>query len=1019
MKILKIRIKNINCLRGEWEIDFQSPPLSAAGLFAITGPTGSGKSTILDSITLALFNKIPRFETDIISQNFIEKAGSILTRNETDCFAEVDYSCNTGMFRSKWSIARNKRGGLRANDMELTDISAGQIVAQGKRDVPQKNTDLIGLSYDQFIKSILLSQGEFARFLKSTKDERGKLLEDITGSTLYRELGRKAFEKFKEKNEAVKSQIDIIESEESQLLPKEKEDELNELIEKIKKEIRIKEDRIGILEKTIETKNNIERIEGEISNQTKDEEQINTMLQRFKEKNLQRISKHEKLLPYLNDIRNYSSNNDSIKNVTAEIESEEPLLKIKSEEVNKTLNEITNLIGSKAEMNNAIDALTKFRDRVIFLLTNKINAQKAFDLQKIKITTYFKNPKLTQYKKYEAGDRAKELKLKVSNEIIAIASTIESLLKRTNVKPENIPQQKDKLDARLRAMEDLKFQVENFTENRKKLSEKDKQIKEITDRIEIIRPQVHKILEQKTSINLKIKEVRDEREKKMREQNLEEQRNLLKAGEPCPLCGSTHHPYLHEYVDTVSSLTNELQNLENDERKYDIEIQSLEKQISMNSGTLEALEKEKKAIDKEVEQQKSKIELHKKQLDIEKVGNVQTLEAGVTELENFIKTINELEKLGTSKRELEDFKEAVDLFESRIIDLEKTKKEVESRYKGSNIRGDCDSLGDKLKRLKDAILQTEERIKSNKTRLDELKKHQTKIEDSLSNIVSSLGYANILVPFNDILPDVEFNSLKQEISELEGNLKQVKALIEDANRRKQQLLSKDESKKSKEDLSAEHTETLGELDQHKRNLSGQLAQKMQNENRQNRIIKLKQQVEGTRQANFKWELLSKYIGDAQGKNFSTFAQGLTLKKLIVLANDRLKNLNDRYLLDTPHEEEDDDLVIIDTYLGEERRSVKTLSGGETFLVSLALALALSDLASKNVKIESLYIDEGFGSLDPDALDTAISTLEQLQIESNKTIGIISHVDSLKERIETQIQLEKSSSGFSSMVIKQL
>ncbi|MDQ6844540.1 MAG: exonuclease, partial [Bacteroidota bacterium] len=320
---------------------------------------------------------------------------------------------------------------------------------------------------------------------------------------------------------------------------------------------------------------------------------------------------------------------------------------------------------------------------------------------------------------------------------------------------------------------------------------------------------------------------------------------------------------------------------------------------------------------------------------------------------------------------------------------------------------------------KDAILQTEERIKSNKTRLDELKKHQTKIEDSLSNIVSSLGYANILVPFNDILPDVEFNSLKQEISELEGNLKQVKALIEDANRRKQQLLSKDESKKSKEDLSAEHTETLGELDQHKRNLSGQLAQKMQNENRQNRIIKLKQQVEGTRQANFKWELLSKYIGDAQGKNFSTFAQGLTLKKLIVLANDRLKNLNDRYLLDTPHEEEDDDLVIIDTYLGEERRSVKTLSGGETFLVSLALALALSDLASKNVKIESLYIDEGFGSLDPDALDTAISTLEQLQIESNKTIGIISHVDSLKERIETQIQLEKSSSGFSSMVIKQL
>ena len=146
-------------------------------------------------------------------------------------------------------------------------------------------------------------------------------------------------------------------------------------------------------------------------------------------------------------------------------------------------------------------------------------------------------------------------------------------------------------------------------------------------------------------------------------------------------------------------------------------------------------------------------------------------------------------------------------------------------------------------------------------------------------------------------------------------------------------------------------------------------------------------------------------------------RGLTLKKLVLLTNERLQKLNDRYLLDMPLEEEDDDLVIIDTYLGEERRSVKTLSGGETFIVSLALALALSDLASKNVKIESLYIDEGFGSLDPEALDVAISTLEQLQVESNKTIGIISHVDSLKERIETQIQLEKNSSGFSKIVIK--
>ncbi len=305
MKILKIKIKNINCLRSEWEIDFQSPPLSHAGLFAITGPTGSGKSTILDAITLALFNKIPRFESDTISKNFIEKSGSIITRNETDSFVEAEYSCSKGTFRSKWSIAINKRGGLRETDMELIDVSTNKPILSGKKEVPKKNTELIGLTYDQFIKSILLSQGEFARFLKSKKDERGKLLEDITGMTVYRELGKRAFEKFKEKNEAIKSKIDVIESEEGQLLSKEKEDELEEIIQVVNKEIQIKESNRAAIEKAIDIKNRVESIENEIEKYTREESSINKTLEIFNEKNAQRIYNHERLLPYINEIRNY------------------------------------------------------------------------------------------------------------------------------------------------------------------------------------------------------------------------------------------------------------------------------------------------------------------------------------------------------------------------------------------------------------------------------------------------------------------------------------------------------------------------------------------------------------------------------------------------------------------------------------------------------------------------------------------------------------------------------------------
>ena len=285
----------------------------------------------------------------------------------------------------------------------------------------------------------------------------------------------------------------------------------------------------------------------------------------------------------------------------------------------------------------------------------------------------------------------------------------------------------------------------------------------------------------------------------------------------------------------------------------------------------------------------------------------------------------------------------------------------------------------------------------------------------LSILALSIGFAHIAFAQN--YPDAEFSNLKRESADLEGNIKSIKALIKRANETKNELHLNDDASKSKDELLEELNAILQQLEIDKQNITEYQAQKKGNEVRKNRIAKLTQQVDETRQANLKWELLCKYIGDAQGKSFSTFAQGLTLKKLIALANERLRRLNDRYLLDIPFEEEDDDLIIVDTYLGEERRSVRTLSGGETFIVSLALALALSDLASKNVKIESLYIDEGFGSLDPEALDVAISTLEQLQVESNKTIGIISHVDSLKERIETQIQLEKDSSGFSKIIIK--
>jgi exonuclease SbcC len=166
-----------------------------------------------------------------------------------------------------------------------------------------------------------------------------------------------------------------------------------------------------------------------------------------------------------------------------------------------------------------------------------------------------------------------------------------------------------------------------------------------------------------------------------------------------------------------------------------------------------------------------------------------------------------------------------------------------------------------------------------------------------------------------------------------------------------------------------------------------------------------------------WTTMNKLIGDSTGKRFSDFVQDLTLSQLITFGNERLKSFSDRYLLAIPERNESTSLQVIDTHMGNTRRSVSSLSGGETFKLSLALAFGLSDLAAKNVNIESLFIDEGFGTLDPESLDQAITILEEMQHKNNKSIGIISHVGELKDRIGAKIKLVSTGGGYSRIEVE--
>jgi DNA repair protein SbcC/Rad50 len=286
------------------------------------------------------------------------------------------------------------------------------------------------------------------------------------------------------------------------------------------------------------------------------------------------------------------------------------------------------------------------------------------------------------------------------------------------------------------------------------------------------------------------------------------------------------------------------------------------------------------------------------------------------------------------------------------------------------------------------------------------------IEDRLTAQIQSGGFKDFMDLKSHLLSPENAKALRDEREQLRTQIVSLTQIVEERKKELNLKAKQDNDSITLEDLST----GVSELQVNRTTVSKELEDtrlqlRLQEENKKE-ITKISTELEILEKSNLKWELLDRYIGDAEGKKFSTFAQGLTLSRLIALSNKRLSELSDRYLLDKPNEKEDDELMVLDQYMGNERRSVKTLSGGETFMISLSLALALSDLASRNVKLESLFIDEGFGTLDPETLETALCTLEKLQQEGQKNIGIISHVESIKERISTQVRLQKDSRGFS-------
>src|SRR5215217_4422005 len=214
MRILAIRGRNLASLAGEFCVDFQKEPLSSSGLFAISGPTGAGKSTLLDALCVALYDATPRLLRagnrgialpDVKGEMVTPyDTRNLLRRGAADGYAEVDFVGNDGLcYRARWSVRRahaRADGSLQNTAMTLLRLPQEQPVAgiRTRNEVKAEIARCIGLSFEQFTRAVLLAQNEFSGFLKADDNERGELLETLTGNLVYTEISRRAFERAKE-----------------------------------------------------------------------------------------------------------------------------------------------------------------------------------------------------------------------------------------------------------------------------------------------------------------------------------------------------------------------------------------------------------------------------------------------------------------------------------------------------------------------------------------------------------------------------------------------------------------------------------------------------------------------------------------------------------------------------------------------------------------------------------------------------------------------------------------------------
>ncbi len=1002
MRLLNIRLKNIQSLKGEHTINFAIKPLADAGLFLISGPTGAGKSTLLDVISLALFNKIPRFAprgTESVSRNEVEKAGSIITHFTDEAYAQVEYEAQEKIYRSTWRISKNRNGNFRDYEMELAEVESGLILDLKKSQVPDENARILGLNYEQFVKSIILSQGDFARFLRSDEKERAKLLEEITGSHIYRKIGQTVYAKNKVKTDeitrlhTIKEEVQIMSEVEVQAWLTSQND-----IEKKVFGLQISCD--GLTQKI----QNLTQKLALIDKKNETLLQIGVLDNKFRQfdSHSKALAKHRALESYRGQLTLWQSGSQNLTKILSDQKKYESDYQNAREKLELAINKLGQITGEEV---NEADFMSKMKifETQIIEWDNQLNIYKNQGTQvrqRLKSiwgkvnSPFFKRmmdvtkPEdiLNEIKKHKTQlSSSSYMDLEISQLEHLYSETQEKVIKSTSMLDDTKKYHQVKIE---RA--ELLNKIQQNIQNRPK------------DEVFL-----KSLVEELNLIDNEFKSISLLREKQLKEATFETHRRELTEGEPCPLCGSIHHPYSEDATskiqENIIGKMNELQHLRNTK---DLALRNFSEQIALSKNQLNNLKENEEKLSKTIEEIEEKWS-----------KNIPTFDVVSVEVERLKTQLSELSSEKSNREEQKWLDEAEDIALELINILEAYNQIAllrQAKFKGTNIHDAVNPVQNEFSLAKEA-LSTSLALKSQSQKdYEEAKESFKHSTEDLQKKLSYLSYDTIEEALKFILDDSLYQSYYKEETELIKNKIELSTTIENIEVQLKHMIDIDASSEILEILKIQNQDIKNQISE-ALNEKGQIMEKLQkNEEQIQRKKEIENKIESIKNENLPLFKLNELIGDATGTKYAKFAQNLSLYHLISKANVRLHQLSDRYRLD--YTDIEDDLRIVDFYQAETTRSVKTLSGGETFLVSLAMALSLSDMASQAVKMESLFIDEGFGTLDQETLEMAIGTLERLQSDSQKTIGIISHVELLKERIHTQIKVQKNPSGYSTLEV---